>query len=257
MVLHGLGSMAREIAPPLLPLARRYRLIVPDRPGYGGSARLPRAGSQITWLRSLLKTVGASRPIIAAHSIGASVALRYALRFPADVGGIVLMAPFCKPTRPARMPLLRLALLPLVGRLIRNYIVPPLAKWFGPNRLAAAFAPNRVPGYLRTLPLRDLVKSDPLLTSAEELFAFNAAMTARRNALRHLDLPAVVLAGDADRIADADVHAAWVAGRLPLARLERLPGVGHMVQHVRPDRVMQAIDDVALRGGLAGRLSRF
>jgi pimeloyl-ACP methyl ester carboxylesterase len=70
-------------------------------------------------------------------------------------------------------------------------------------------------------------------------------MFARRNALRHLDLPAVVLAGEADRTADPDRHAAWIARRLPEARLIRLPGTGHMVQHARPHAVMQAVDEVA------------
>jgi pimeloyl-ACP methyl ester carboxylesterase len=249
VVLHGLGSIAQEIALPLRPLTRRYRLIVPDRPGYGGSTSLRRGrlqpDEQAGWLRGVLRKSGVSRPIIAAHSIAAAVALSYALQFPNEVAGLVLIAPFCRPTRPARMPLLRLALLPFVGRFVRNWLFPLLADWFGRNRLAAAFAPNRVPDYLRAMPLRDLVKSDTLQTMAAELFGFNDAMFARRNALRHLEMPTVVLAGEADRTAAADVHAAWIARRLPEARLVRLPGVGHMLQHARPGAVIQAIEDVA------------
>ena len=70
-------------------------------------------------------------------------------------------------------------------------------------------------------------------------------MFARRNALRHLPVPTVVLAGEADRTAAPDMHAAWIARRLPAARLVRLPGVGHMVQHARPGAVINAIEDVA------------
>ncbi len=143
------------------------------------------------------------------------------------------------------MPLLRLALLPFVGRFIRDWVFPVLADWFGRNRLTAAFAPDRVPNYLRAMPLRDLVKSDTLQTMAAELFGFNAAMFARRNALRHLEVPTVVLAGGADKTAAADRHAAWIARRLPQARLITLPGVGHMVQHAKPNAVMQAVDEVA------------
>ncbi len=249
VVLHGLGSVGQEIALPLLPLTRRYRLIVPDRPGYGGSTslrrNLVRPDEQATWLHSVLRKSDVSRPIIAAHSIASAVALSYALHFPNEIAGLVLIAPFCRPTRPARMPLLRLALLPFVGRFIRKWIYPVLADWFGRNRLVAAFAPNRVPDYLRTMPLRDLVKSDTLETMAAELFGFNAAMFARRNALRHLEVPAVVLAGEADRTADPELHAAWIARRLPRVRLVRLPGVGHMVQHARPNAVIRAVDDIA------------
>nr|WP_294518395.1 alpha/beta hydrolase [uncultured Rhodopila sp.] len=252
VALHGLGSMAQEIALPLLPLSRRYRLIVPDRPGYGGSSSLRRSrlrpDEQAAWLRGVLRKSGVVRPIIAAHSIAAAVALSYALSFPNEIAGLVLIAPFCRPTRPARMPLLRLALMPLVGRFVRDWVYPVLADWFGRNRLVAAFAPNRVPDYLRAMPLRDLVKSDTLQTMAAELFGFNAAMFARRNALRHLRVPTVVLAGAADRTADPHLHAAWIARRLPQARLITLPGVGHMLQHTSPNAVIQAVDEVAQLG---------
>ncbi len=251
VLLHGLGSIGLEIALPLLPLSRRYRLLVPDRPGYGGSTSLRRArlrpDEQAAWLRGVLKKTGVKKPIIAAHSIAAAVALSYALGFPDEVAGLVLIAPFCRPTRPSRMPLLRLALLPLVGGFVRNRVFPLLADWFGRNRLAATFAPDRVPDYLSEMPLRELVKSDTLETMAAELFGFNQAMIARRNALRHLEVPAIVLAGEADTTADPERHATWIARRLPKARLVRLPGIGHMVQHAQPKAVMRAIDEVADR----------
>jgi pimeloyl-ACP methyl ester carboxylesterase len=251
VLLHGLGSIGQEIALPLLPLSRRYRLIVPDRPGYGGSTSLRRTrlrpDEQVAWLRGVLRKTGVRRSIIAAHSIAAAVALSYALGFPEEVAGLVLIAPFCRPTRPARMPLLRMALLPFVGCFIRNRVFPLLADWFGRSRLAAAFAPDRVPEYLSEMPLRELVKPDTLQTMAAELFGFNQAMIARRNALRHLEVPAVVLAGEADTTANPERHAAWIAARLPEARLVRLPGVGHMVQHARPNAVMRAVDEIANR----------
>jgi pimeloyl-ACP methyl ester carboxylesterase len=143
------------------------------------------------------------------------------------------------------MPLLRLAMLPFIGGFVRDWIFPVLADWFGRGRLAAAFAPNRVPDYLRAMPLRELVKSDTLQTMAAELFGFNQAMIARRAALRHLVTPTVVLAGEADTTADPERHAAWIAGRLPEARLVRLAGVGHMLQHADPSAVMRAVDEIA------------
>jgi pimeloyl-ACP methyl ester carboxylesterase len=249
LVLHGLGSVAEEIALPLRPLTGRYRLIIPDRPGYGSSSSLHqpllRPEDQVTWLRGIVQRTGIRRPIIVAHSIGSAVALCYALRFPTQVAGLVLIAPFCRPTRPARMPLLRIALMPVIGRFVRSRVYPWLADHFGRGRLAAAFAPNSVPDYFSAMPLRTLVRPDALLTMAAELFGFNPAMQARRKAFRALDVPTIVLAGEADTVADPDRHAAWVAQLLPHARLVRLPGVGHMLQHIRPDAVMQAIDDVA------------
>jgi pimeloyl-ACP methyl ester carboxylesterase len=249
VILHGLGSMAREIAWPLRSLRRDYRVIVPDRPGYGATDSLRRRSDlrpdeQAVWLRDLLQQLGVVRPILVAHSIGAAVALTYALRYPRDVAGLVLIAPFCRPTRPAFMPLMRLALLPWIGRAMRERVFPLLADCFGPSRLAAAFAPNAVPDYMQAMPLRPLVQPETLLTMAAELFGFNPAMTASRHALRHLDVPTAILAGDSDKVAETDRHAAWLARRLPHAHLLRLPKVGHMAQHVRPDAVIRAIDAV-------------
>jgi pimeloyl-ACP methyl ester carboxylesterase len=89
VLLHGLGSIGRELALPLLPLARRYRRIAPDRPGYGGSASLRRTrlrpDEQAAWLRGVLRKTGVRKPIIVAHSIAAAVALSYALRFPDEI----------------------------------------------------------------------------------------------------------------------------------------------------------------------------
>jgi pimeloyl-ACP methyl ester carboxylesterase len=95
------------------------------------------------------------------------------------------------------------------------------------------------------MPLRELVKPETLQTMAAELFGFNPAMQARRDALRRLNVPTVVLTGDADTTASIDRHAAWLVHRMPRARLVRLPGVGHMPQHARPNEVMQAVDELA------------
>jgi len=62
-------------------------------------------------------------------------------------------------------------------------------------------------------------------------------------------VPTVVLAGGADKTADPERHAAWIARRLPEARLRILPGAGHMVQHARPKAVMRAVDEGAAIAG--------
>lgn len=249
LVLHGLGSLAREMALPLRPLRKRYRLIIPDRPGYGASDSLhrfdPAADLQVDWLTVLMRRMRITRPIIAAHSIGAAVALRYALRFPRDVAGLLLIAPFCRPGPPAAAALLRLAILPLIGRWMRDRLTPSIVARTGPHRLKLAFRPNPIPDAFRSLPFRDLASPRAVLAMASELLGFNAAMEREHNGLPDLHVPTVVIAGDADRIANPDQHAAWLADRIPHSHLIRLPGVGHMPQHAMPAVVLRAIDDLA------------
>jgi len=59
-----------------------------------------------------------------------------------------------------------------------------------------------------------------------------------------LEIPALVLWGDSDGIADADYGRAYAAA-IPMARFQLLPGTGHSPQQETPDQVMRAIWDSA------------
>jgi pimeloyl-ACP methyl ester carboxylesterase len=62
-----------------------------------------------------------------------------------------------------------------------------------------------------------------------------------------LDIPALVLWGDSDRIADPDYGRAY-ADAIPLARFRLLPGTGHAPQQETPGLVLRAIWDGAHPG---------
>ncbi|MBS0643694.1 MAG: alpha/beta hydrolase [Proteobacteria bacterium] len=246
VALHGLGSLARELAAPLLPLSECYRLIAPDRPGYGGSEPLdedplsPQA--QAAWLHELLRQENIVRPVIVAQSIASAIALAYAVRHPDEVAGLVLITPFCRPTRPGFVPSLRVATLPVVGPIISGLLYPWLADLVGPGRLRRAVAPFPLPDYLRHLPFRELVTAQALRTMAAELYGFNRGMIAERTSLRHLRVPVAVLAGAADQVADPERHARWLAKRVPRSRFRKIQAAGHLLHHVAPQAVTDAVN---------------
>ena len=62
---------------------------------------------------------------------------------------------------------------------------------------------------------------------------------------RDIEVPTVVLTGDADVTVSPHLHARAIAAALPDARLVILPGIGHMPQHVATDEVIAAIDSVS------------
>ena len=96
VLVHGLAGAATnwsELVPCLLP---RHRLVVPDLPGHGASARLPRlddldplAGA----VAAVADAEGAVPAVVIGHSLGAVVALRLALAHPDVVRALVLVAP--------------------------------------------------------------------------------------------------------------------------------------------------------------------
>ena len=74
-----------------------YRVIVPDLVGYGLSDKPEDAEYSndffIEAMRGLITELGLSRPTLLGNSLGGAIALGYALAYPADVAGLILMAP--------------------------------------------------------------------------------------------------------------------------------------------------------------------
>jgi 4,5:9,10-diseco-3-hydroxy-5,9,17-trioxoandrosta-1(10),2-diene-4-oate hydrolase len=73
------------------------RVIVPDLPGYGLSSKPEDAAYILEFfvdaLHQFLKAIGVTRCTLVGNSLGGAIAIRYALDHPADVAGLVLMAP--------------------------------------------------------------------------------------------------------------------------------------------------------------------
>ncbi len=233
LLLHGCGSLAEEVLRPFAGL--HHRLIAPDRPGYGFSAApaAPEAGpaGQSIWLEQLIAALSLGRIVLAAHSIAAGPALLLAARRPDLVAGLLLMAPFCRPTPHQAMPLLRAAVAPLIGPLLRRHLAEPLAPVLGRRALQACFHPEAVPRDLE-LPFRHMVAATALPSMAGELLAFNDDMERFDSLAPHI--PVTVLQGQADATADPGWHWPWLAERAAQARLVLVPGLGHMPHHSRP-----------------------
>lgn len=254
VILHGCGSLAQEVFAAMSTRFPDRRLIAIDRPGYGLSDPLVGAAcgpiAQAAWLSDVLDALGLERIVLAAHSIGSAPALVQALDRPDRLAGLLLVAPFCRPTPHMLLPLLRVAGTPLVGDFLRNRLVPALADHLGPGRLAAALAPNPVPDYLASFPYAHAARPAACLAMASEVLAFNADMAAVAERLPALTVPTIVLAGAVDRIAPLSWHAAWLAERARTVDLRVLPGVGHAPHHSEPEALVAAIEAFAPAGAV-------
>jgi 4,5:9,10-diseco-3-hydroxy-5,9,17-trioxoandrosta-1(10),2-diene-4-oate hydrolase len=89
----GVSNYARNIAA----LARRFRVLVPDLPGYGMSgkslSRTDPFGDLAESMLDLLAALGIRRAPIVGNSLGGACALRMALERPDRVSRLVLMGP--------------------------------------------------------------------------------------------------------------------------------------------------------------------
>jgi pimeloyl-ACP methyl ester carboxylesterase len=95
VLLHGLGSDHGGLSEVANRVTGRT-VVMPDLPGFGGSAPLPGVHSlagYADFVEALRGHLGESRVDLAGHSLGASIALVHAARYRDSVGGLVLFNP--------------------------------------------------------------------------------------------------------------------------------------------------------------------
>jgi pimeloyl-ACP methyl ester carboxylesterase len=233
---------------PLRFLADTNTLVAIDRPGYGLSDSAPvsdaRPDRQADWIAAVLEATVSGPAVVVAHSLAAAPALWLAHRRPDFVAGLVLVAPFCRPTMPAPMPILRAATTPLVGWPVRTLLLPTLAEWIASAMLDTAFEPNDVPRHMRSLPFGRMAQPSAITAMAAELRSFNRGMIPLALRLRRLRVRTMLIGGAEDRVAPFARHAAWAAKRIPDSSAVCLRGVGHMLHHVSPAIVAASVESV-------------
>jgi len=92
--LHGIGGDATSFMPQLRGLSKGRRVLSWNMPGYGGSAPLAAMDFEALCARlcAAMDALGIDRAIIAGQSIGGMIAQEMAIRHPARVAGLVLIA---------------------------------------------------------------------------------------------------------------------------------------------------------------------
>jgi len=250
VLLHG-GMLSACDYAGVLELAAEagFQAIAFDRPGYGYSERPRRDMStpavQARLLRDALSVLQVKSPILVAHSWSGSLALSYALTYPDEIAGLVLLAPGAYagdayPAGTADLLIGRLLRVPWLGELLANTVLPPLARLLTKPMVTATFSPDPVPpGYLEQA--RALwSRPGQLRANREDILAYVRTVPQWEPQYAEIRTPVVIVVGDADPF-----HPELQAGRLHReighSRLVVLPGTGHMIPDVRPDAVVEAV----------------
>jgi pimeloyl-ACP methyl ester carboxylesterase len=250
VLLHGNGTMAQdfhlsgvaEIA------AGRYRVIAFDRPGYGHSER-PRSriwtpDAQARLLHEALRQLGVERPIVVGHSWGTLVALALGLRYPEDVKSLVLLSGYYFPTLRLDVPALAAPALPLLGTLWRYTLSPLLGRLMWSSTARKMFSPAPVSRRFGRFPRWMSLRPSQLRASAAEAALMVPAVAGLSRRYRELRAPAVIVAGDGDRIVSAK-QSRRLNDTLPRSELTVIPAAGHMLHYLWPRKVLAAIHRAA------------
>lgn len=217
VLLHGFAGDALGWTSVQLALERRRWSIAFDLPGHGRALRWPEighAGLTAKAVTASLDALGLGPVHLAGHSMGGAVAALIALRDPARIASLTLMAPGGFGRAINHRLLRRFA----VAR-AESEIAPLLEQFFGfsarlPRRMAAQIAIGRdEPG-----------RVEALAAIGEAILDGEGQKTVDRDGLGEIAAPVRVIWGEEDRVlppAQADGLAGTIA-------VHRLPGVGHM-----------------------------
>jgi pimeloyl-ACP methyl ester carboxylesterase len=252
VLLHGNGAMAGDFVLSGLfdLLARNYRVIAFDRPGFGYSERPRRriwtADAQAAIFHEALLRLDVPRAVVVGHSWGTLVALALALRDQVRTAGLVLLSGYYYPSVRADAALLSWPAIPVLGDLLRYTISPILGRLMAPMVYRKLFAPAPVSArFENEFPLELAVRPSQIRASAAETALMIPGAASLADHYPELSIPIAIMAGRGDKIVSSDRQSVRLSAALPQTTLREVPDAGHMLHHIVPEEVAAVIREIA------------
>lgn len=234
--VHGVGMNKDVWAPQLEAFAATHRAVAYDMLGHGGS-RLPPAEPTLSdyadQLRRLLDALGIERANIVGHSMGALVALAFAMAHPGRVLRLVALNAVYD-----RTPEQRAAIEARAARLAQEGIGATLdgtlARWFGePGDGSLAARARQVRAWLEAVDPVGYARTYGLFATADDAFV---------GKLDRLAVPALFLTGEHDLNSSPEMSRR-MAEIAPKGIARVIPGERHMMSFTSPETVNPILRD--------------
>lgn len=228
LLLHGLGGSRTAWEPQLQGLADVRRCVAWDMPGYGASSGTPGSFAQVAdAAAALARRVGGGGPVdVVGLSLGGMVAQYLALRHPDAVRSLVLLG-----TSPA---------FGLDGTDADDWLalrLRPLAEGVTPAQMASSVIGSVAgPGLTGELLEQAVAAMARIPGPALRAACLMLVTHDTRPLLGALRVPTLVAVGEHDAETPPS-YARLLAGLVPGARLEVVPGAGHLANLERPEQV--------------------
>ncbi len=175
------------------------------------------------------------------HSWGAALALAYALKYPDEVSAMVLLAPAAYADNGENG---------LLRTTIKTPIVGDLSLWLGKSImgrrmlkgiLARAFYPQPVPdNYFKVVSASWLGRRQ-LKAYLEDEWALNDSLKKMSKRYSEINIPAVIVTGDEDKIVSPQENAYRLQAAIPQSRLIELKNTGHEIPQTHPESINTAL----------------
>jgi len=248
--VHGNPGSLADYSAIVRPASRRYRVIAFDRPGHGHSdppaTGFDTAETQAALLHECLVQLGVRKPVLVGHSWGGALVLAYALQFPQDTSGVVLLAPAAYPEKEGTGLARTLARVPLVGDLLL-LTSRPLVRREIKHGLEEAFAPARVPPHYLKQAESLWARTGEVKAALRDEATLNASLAALGPKYDSIRLPVVIVTGDSDLIVNPRTNAYALHRAVKSSKLVVLRRTGHEIQLTQPQAVLDAVGMVFQR----------
>lgn len=239
LLIHGSGASGATWGPIVPALAEHHHVIRVDLPGCGRSAPAPsyEVAAQAGKVAAVLDGLGLRPAAVVGHSSGGYVATALAEQRPDLVGSLALIS--SGPSMDAFLPqplILRILLAPPLGPLlwaVRSDAM--IRKALNATAARPVDLPDDVVADLRRITYR----TTTAVLRCNEAFVAERSVPERLKDLKDPKVPLLVVFGAADpRWEPSSAHQ---YDAVPRARVEMLPGVGHLVMLEAPDRTSELL----------------
>ncbi len=220
--VHGSGGGHHHWLYQIKKLNGNINALAVDLPGHGRSEGEPSNEIPVyrDWLHRFKNAVGLDRFIPAGHSLGGGIALAYALQYPEDTLGLILVGTGG-----------RLRVLPAFLEALREGVLPPAFNDY-------LYSPEVDEELIERG--REEAKNTPASIYYADLSACDKFDIMKE--LHRIIQPAQVICGSEDRLTPSK-YSQFLGEQLPQARVEIIPGAGHMVMIEKPHAVNDTISD--------------
>jgi pimeloyl-ACP methyl ester carboxylesterase len=242
LLLHGFARDHTVWDTPAKALKEKYRVIVPDLRGMGGS-RHPDPGSPITMEQladdsaALLDSLNVQTAMVAGFSMGGYILLEMLLRHPSRVQAAAFVGTRASADRPEK----KAERLKQNEQLLEEGMAP-LAKEYVQRLFSFGFSAAN-PQILEET-YQNFASQEPV-----NIALLNDAMRNRGDLMPRLDeiqCPCVVIGGSEDKLVAPEAMVALHEG-LRDSTLDMVEGAGHMLPVETPNRVVAALENLMKR----------
>lgn len=251
LLLHGTGAATHSWAGLAPLLAKDFRVIAPDLPGHGFTELVPAEGASLPGmaaaLDALLEELKVAPELVVGHSAGAAILAYLSLEGAIRPRAIISLNGAFLPFGRVAAPLFSGA----AKMLASSSVVPYMVALQGFRRSSVdrlirqtgSTLGDKYVDYYRTL-----VRTPHHVAGTLRMMA-NWDLEALERNLPRLEPPLYLLVCANDQ-AVAPAQARRLARRIPGARLQELPGLGHLGHEENPALFAQLIRDIAVEQGL-------